>query len=267
MMSTVAALMREAAETAILPRYRRLAADEVREKAPGDLVTVADADAERILQAALTGLVPGSVVVGEESVAADPALLDRVGDPGPVWLVDPLDGTANFAAGDGPFAVMVALLRDGTTRAAWILDLTADRLVTAESGAGAYLDGRRLTASTAAPPVHALRGAVSGRFLPPRLRAEILARAGVLAEVLPGHGCAGREYPDVVTGVQHFSLFWRGLPWDHAPGALIAQEAGAVVRGFDGTPYRPTDRRSGLLAAVNEAVWADVHGALIAPQR
>ena len=67
-------------------------------------------------------LLPGSAVVGEEAVAADPAMLDRLRDGGAVWLVDPVDGTANFAAGRGPFAVMVALLRERRTAAGWILD-------------------------------------------------------------------------------------------------------------------------------------------------
>jgi fructose-1,6-bisphosphatase/inositol monophosphatase family enzyme len=82
--------------------------------------------------------------------------------------------------------------------------------------------------------------------------------------VLPGNHCAGREDPDILRGVQDFVLFWRTLPWDHAPGVLLLQEAGGVARRFDGTPYEPGDDRNGLLAAANLDVWTAVHEALLA---
>jgi fructose-1,6-bisphosphatase/inositol monophosphatase family enzyme len=261
----VGALMRAAAQTAILPLYQRLTAGDVEEKAPGDVVTVADRWAEELLGSGLIGLLPGSTVVGEEGVAADPALLDRLADAGPVWLVDPLDGTANFVAGQEPFAVMVALLVGGVTRTGWILDLVTDQLVVAEAGAGAYLDGRRITADQSAPPLSALRGNVRSKYLPPPLGAAVDRRAVLLGEALPGTGCAGREYPDVVTGVQDFALFWRTLPWDHAAGVLLTHEAGGVARGLDGRPYLPADPRPGLLVARNEAVWQEVYDGLLAP--
>jgi fructose-1,6-bisphosphatase/inositol monophosphatase family enzyme len=273
----VGELMRAVARTAILPLYQRLAAGDVEEKAPGDVVTVADRWAEELLDAGLTGLLPGSTVVGEEGVAADAALLDRLADAGPVWLVDPLDGTANFAAGHEPFAVMVALLVDGVTRTGWILDLGTDDLVVADAGAGAYLlagaagsagrpDARRITADQDAPPLSALRGNVRSKYLPSAVRAAIDRRAGLLGEALPGTGCAGREYPDVIAGVQDFALFWRTLPWDHAAGVLFTHEAGGVARGLDGRPYLPTDPRPGLLVARNERVWQQVYDGLLAPE-
>jgi fructose-1,6-bisphosphatase/inositol monophosphatase family enzyme len=262
----VAALMRAAARTAILPLYQNLAAGDIEEKAPGDVVTVADRAAEELLIAGLTRLLPGSTVVGEEGVAADAALLDRLGDAGPVWLVDPLDGTANFAAGHGPFAVMVALLAGGTTRTGWILDLTTDHLVVAEAGAGAYLDGQRVCADQAAPPLSALRGNVRSKYLPPAVRAAVDRRVGLLGEALPGTGCAAREYPDVIAGVQDFALFWRTLPWDHTAGVLFAHEAGGMARRLDGGLYLPTDPRPGLLVARNEDVWREVYDGLFAPE-
>lgn len=266
MIDEVGALMRAVAQTAILPLYQRLAAGDAEEKAPGDVVTVADRRSEQLLAAELASLLPGSTVVGEEGVAADAALLERLADPGPVWLVDPLDGTANFAAGQGPFAVMVALLVNGITRTGWILDLITDQLAVADAGAGAYLDGRRITADQDAPPLSALRGNVRSRYLPPEVRAAVDRWAGLLGEALPGTGCAGREYPDVITGVQDFALFWRTLPWDHAAGVLFTNEAGGVARGLDGRPYLPTDPRPGLLVARNEAVWREVYDGLLARQ-
>src|SRR5262249_31532208 len=108
--AAVIALMREVAATHILPRFRKLAAHEIHEKAPGNLVTIADLEAERALTPALTALIPGSLVVGEEAVAHDPAILDRLAGDDPVWVVDPVDGTQNFTKAVPCFAVIVALV-------------------------------------------------------------------------------------------------------------------------------------------------------------
>src|SRR5687768_3745093 len=105
-------ILQSAADTAILPRFRKLAAGEVVEKAKDEVVTIADREAELLIEPQLSKLLPGSRVVGEEACAAEPHLLERL-DDGDVWLVDPLDGTANFVAGRPVFASMVALLRDG----------------------------------------------------------------------------------------------------------------------------------------------------------
>jgi fructose-1,6-bisphosphatase/inositol monophosphatase family enzyme len=263
MIDEVGGLLREAARTAILPVFRRLRSSEVAEKAPGEVVTVADRRAEHIIGAGLPRILPGSVVVGEEAVAADPAVLGRLRRPGPVWLVDPLDGTANFAAGRRPFAVMVALLQDGVTKASWILDPIADSLAAAEAGRGAYIDGVPVRATDATPPATDLRGAAMTRFLPPSLRASVEAGADRLGAVVAGHHCAGQEYRDIVLGVEHFALFRRTLPWDHAPGVLIVEEAGGVARRFDGSRYDPTDERTGLLVAANESIWTTVRDTLL----
>jgi len=160
--------------------------------------------------------------------------------------------------------VMVALLRGGAPVAAWMLDPLTGICATAEAGGGAFLGGARLRAGAGCPPPAALRGAVLTRFLPPDLRAAVARRAPAIGAVLPGVACAGREYPAVVAGEQHFALFWRTLPWDHAPGVLFAQEAGAAARRLDGGPYRVTDRRLGLLVARNDAVWRQVRATLLA---
>ncbi|ROT34104.1 inositol monophosphatase family protein [Micromonospora sp. HM5-17] len=259
----VGALLREAAARAILPLFRQLGDTDVTEKAPGELVTVADRRSEEILDAGLRRIRPGSLVVGEEGVAADPAVLDRLRGPAEVWVVDPLDGTANFAAGRRPFAVMVALRSAGVTRIGWILDPVTDTLLVGRAGAGAYRDGLAVRTAPDVLEPEALRGAVPTRFLPSDLRERIRAGGRRLGELLPGLHCAGQEYADILAGRQHFALFWRTLPWDHVPGALIVREAGGVVRRFDGSAYDPTDGRTGLLVAANEQIWRTVHAALL----
>jgi fructose-1,6-bisphosphatase/inositol monophosphatase family enzyme len=259
----VSDLIREVATTIVLPRFRHLAASEIQQKSPGDVVTVADQEAERALTAGLTALLPGSEVVGEEAVAADSGILGRVGDRGAVWIVDPVDGTNNFAAGKTPFAVMVALLRDGAPAASWILDVVADRMAVAEAGSGAYIEGVRVKTRTDDPGTAAMNGTLARHYFPADLRDRLNVNVGAFAGVTNGHHCAGYEYPSVATDEQQFAMFWRILPWDHVPGALFVREAGGVVRHLDGDEYRPVNSERGLLVAPNEDIWHTVHRTLL----
>ncbi|MDO5535644.1 MAG: inositol monophosphatase family protein, partial [Propionibacteriaceae bacterium] len=94
----IARLLVNTCDEIVIPLFRRLDADQVREKSPGDLVTVADQRAEIALTTTLSQWFPDAAIIGEEAVAADPALLHRI-DTGHVLLVDPVDGTGNFVAG------------------------------------------------------------------------------------------------------------------------------------------------------------------------
>jgi fructose-1,6-bisphosphatase/inositol monophosphatase family enzyme len=258
----VGELMRAVAGEVIMPRFCALAEGDIEEKAPGELVTVADREAEQLLSEALLQFLPGSRVVGEEQTASEPALLTQL-DHGHVWLIDPLDGTANFIAGKPCFAVMVALLKDGETVGAWMLDPISNLLTRAERGAGAYLEAERLQHAPDAPDATLLRGAVLKKYMPDVLRLEIEQRLSRIGEALPGTHCAGAEYPAVVNGAQDFAMFWRTLPWDHAPGALFVSEAGGLAARFDGTLYRASDRGTGLLVARTADVWQAARRALL----
>src|SRR5690606_4777755 len=142
----LAAILREAAKREILPRFRHLDAGMVRQKSEAiDLVTEADEEAERFIRAEVAKLMPGALFVGEEAVAADPPLLDALDEAELAVVVDPVDGTANFAAGLPLFAVMASVVRKGETVAGIIYDPMGDDFVLAEKGSGAftrYPDGR-----------------------------------------------------------------------------------------------------------------------------
>jgi fructose-1,6-bisphosphatase/inositol monophosphatase family enzyme len=260
----VEALLRRVAADAVLPRFGHLSLADIQEKAPGDLVTTADREAERLLSAGLVELLPGSVVVGEEAAAADPGLTGRLAGPGPVWLVDPIDGTANFAAGRQPFAMMVALVRDGQTVAACILDPVTGIAATAELGRGAMLAGRRVIAPRTRRPARQLRGLCTIGHTPVSVRNQINRAAPTVGQVLSGHNCAGYEYLALVRDEQQFAFFWRMLPWDHAPGILIVEEAGGVAWHLDGTPFEPARAGLGVLIAQNPDVWQTVRSSLLA---
>lgn len=265
MIDKVSSMLRQVASSTIMPRFQSLTLSEIEEKAPGDIVTIADREAEVIITPLLLALRPGSRVVGEEAAALRPSLLSNLNE-GSIWLVDPLDGTANFAAGRTPFALMIALLSNGETIAAWMLDPIADTLAVAERGSGAWLAGERVYTKDGSPGASALRGAVFTRFMPPKVKDAIAPRLTMIGEALPGHMCCGAEYPAIATGEEDFALFWRTHPWDHAPGALFLTEAGGHVARPNGSEYRAGSEQGGLLAARCREVWNDAQAALITPR-
>jgi fructose-1,6-bisphosphatase/inositol monophosphatase family enzyme len=247
----VAALLREVGATIIMPRFRALKSGEIEEKSPDDFVTVADHEAEAALVSGLQAILPSSTVIGEEMCHARPELMQGLHEvDGPLWFVDPLDGTRNFVGGYSRFAIMVALRQRRETVGAWILRPVDGSLAVAERGAGAFIDGARMIAPAAGKTGPALRGTILTNFLPPELRERIVRNSTKLAEVVPASMCAGEDYPAVARGALDFVAYWRGLPWDHVPGALFLTEAGGSVTRYDGSPFQP-DGRLGVLAAGN----------------
>ncbi|WP_031065130.1 inositol monophosphatase family protein [Streptomyces sp. NRRL WC-3742] len=255
-MDKVAEILAEASAEVVEPRFRALAAGEVMEKAPGELVTVADREAEAIISRRLRELLPVPVV-GEEAVAADPSLTEALRSEPAVWLVDPVDGTSNFVAGRPEYAVMCSLVRGGRTVASWIWQPETATAYTAELGSGAWRDGERLTRPAAPADAAELTGVLKSRFLAPQHRHRLEANCEVFGEIDPGLSAAGVEYPEVANGRFDFIFYWRTLPWDHAPGSLLVTEAGGVSARLDGTPYRPEAPgcEDGLLVAADPATW------------
>jgi len=255
----VSTVLRQAADEAILPRFRKLTTRDVEEKSPGELVTAADHHAEQLIGEQLLHLDPSARIVGEEACARNPALANAL-DQGTVWLIDPLDGTGNFVSGRGPFSVMVALLRGGEIVASWMLDPLSGQLHVAELGSGAQIDGIRVVTNGTAEPMR--KGSISMRFFPPEVLEAIKQRLDRVPLIVPPLLCAGAEYPAIVAGDRDFAVFWRTLPWDHLPGALFLSEAGGRVARWDGSPYRVGQAGYGLLAARTPGHWRAAHQAL-----
>jgi len=259
----VSAAIRQAAAQEVMPRFRQLTAHDIREKGPGDLVTAADEACERQLTPLLQHLLPGSIVVGEESAAADPSVIEAFGGSAPVWVIDPVDGTANFAAGDRTFAVMVALVLDDEPVAGWIFDPIGKRLAVAEKGGGARDEnGEALTVSSAGTLTD-MQGWLSLKFVPEPRRSLVRSRLDRVGETRSLF-CAGHEYLALAGGHRHFSSYQRTWPWDHAPGVLIHREAGGYSARLDGRPYRASVRNGGLLCAPDKDAWGALSDALFA---
>ena len=240
----VAAVLAEVAEAEILPRWRNLGTGDIREKTgPNDLVMVADEAAERAIGARLPDLLPGSIQIGEEAVERDPGLLDLVKGDRPVWIVDPIDGTKNFAEGSDRFGVMVALVEREVTIAAVIYEPVTGRALMAEAGGGAELvtrDGDRRRLRVADPAgLDTMEGSFNFRFIPDEgIRKAIRANA---EDLLPKRhhrrGCAAYDYRKLATGDWHFAFYLGAV---RAPSRSAAQAvarelaAGLVAAGADG---------------------------------
>jgi len=248
----VVTLMRRVAAEIVLPRFRNLAADEIEEKAADDMVTVADRESEAALTAGLAALDPGIRVVGEEAVAADASLVDGI-EHGRVWIIDPIDGTNNYASGIATFGIMIALVEDGVTQAGWILDPVTDRLCHAVRDGGAYIDGARVFATPGGGERPS--AVLATYYMTEAEKAALYSRAERRFTVAPMPRCAAEQYPRLVLGTNDVALFQKTLPWDHAPGSLFLHEAGGVVRWPDGKPYAVGDQRRGMIAAASPALW------------
>lgn len=220
-------LIRDVCDRVIVPRWRSLTTADIDEKTPGDPVTIADREAEAELTAAFGRLTPGALVVGEENAFAHPGIVKGLVDAEHAWVIDPVDGTANFARGTTDFGVMVAEVRAGETVRSWIWQPKKDALYVAEKGAGATLNGEllpRLTGTDAPWRVATW----------PRLKTAGQHRI----EIVPTHRSCAIDYPEVATGVMDGLAYRKLHPWDHLPGCLLVAEAGGTVL-LDRGAFRP----------------------------
>ena len=258
----LAAILRDAARAEALPRFRRLDTSMVKVKTEAiDLVTEADIATENVIKARIAQWMPEALFVGEESVAADPALLPRLATADLAVVVDPIDGTANYAAGLPLFATMASIVSKGETVAAIIYDPMGDDWVMAEKGGGAWLrrpGGDAVRLSVAEPlPLAQMVGTCSVAFMPAESRGQVLSNF-TKVRMVANYRVAGHEYRAFASGHTQFVCFNKLMPWDHLAGVLISQEAGAYAARLDGGPYLPSHVDGGLLVAINRVAWAEL---------
>lgn len=233
-------LLKQAAEDVIRPRFRALDADQVQEKEPGDLVTVADREAEVFLTKELQTAYPGATILGEEATAIDPRVPERASQASHVFTIDPVDGTRNFVEGSPDYAVMVGEVRAGETVRSWIYQPQHERAYVAEAGAGAWCNGERLAPLDPAEEIADLQGATSNRKL-------LRNQPDGLAELQEAWWSCGIDYPHLASGEIDFLVYRNDWPWDHVPGSLLVSEVGGATARLDGSRYEIGVRRPWVL--------------------
>lgn len=240
----VTELLQDVAARVILPRWRSLAADEIMQKRPGDLVTVADREAEIEIGAVLQREHPDALIVGEEACFGDPGLVKAIPDAAQAWVIDPVDGTKNFAAGRPTFGVMLAETRHGETVRSWIWQPISHDLYVAEVGAGVLHNG-----SPMAPPEPIERTPVA--VLPRRFFEWF--EAGYSCS--RGNSSCAIDYPKLCTGEIDLLGYASINPWDHLPGSLMVSELG----GFSGIVgvgrYTAATTGRALLSTMRRPGW------------
>ena len=267
---SVGQLLRTIAATEIMPHWRTLRPQDIDTKSgPGDLVTIADRKAEAALGRTLTELLPGSVVAGEETFAADPDCLAHLDGAAPVWIIDPIDGTGAFTRGEETFGSMVALAQGQDLLAAWILQPVTGDLYQGARGAGV----RRISASGIVtrleprPPLDPLSmtGIVSATVFLDGTRIIRDRLGGHFREIRP-MSCPAMDYPTLLRDEVHFTAYAKCLPWDHLPGLMLLAEAGFSYAKLDGSPYRVGDMEGGVLCAPARDGWTAIRRGLLEAQ-
>lgn len=239
----VLGIMREVADNEIMSRFRALGDEDISEKAPGDLVTVADQESERAFGERLPSLIPGSRILGEEGFEANPDTLQALASGDPVWIVDPVDGTFNFAHGKPPFTVIVALVQDRETKAGWILDPMTGEAVWAIAGHGAHtvtdINAKPTPIKRANSDYRATKLTAGIKLRKRFERAAEEMDEATLPTIVERYRCVGREYMDIALGIIDHARYGSKLkPWDHAAGCLIVRECGGRADHIDSqTPY------------------------------
>jgi len=251
----VSDLLRKVSNTIILPRFRNLAKTDIEEKAPDDLVTIADKLSEEALSDGLHALLPDAAIIGEEAHAANPDIMKYVANE-QAWIIDPIDGTGNYANGQTPFGVIIALAQENHTIAGWIYDPVRERMCHAWLGKGAGIDGKTVMACSNRPSRP--KAALAMRYMTESQRSRAKALVGDRYDIVPIPNCAAEQYPLLMAGHHNFTIFERTLPWDHAAGILFLNEAGGKVARWDGSEYRPGDLRKGLLGASSPQIWDEI---------
>ena len=253
-------LLRELARTQIVPRAR---APGARLKDDGSWVTDADLAMQRQLQAELAARWPAVALLGEEMSEARQHELLRVEAAAPdgagLWVLDPLDGTSNFAAGLPAFGPSLAWLQGGRVRAGWVYDVMRDELFSAVEGGGAWLGDTPLQVPARSRALRQALACVDFKRLDAALAARLATRPPYASQ--RAIGSVALEWCWVAAG--RFDIYLHGAQglWDYAAGLLILHEAGGVSRTLDGDTVfvHALQRRSALCAgdpALLDA-WAD----------
>lgn len=240
---------REAAELVMRALAQPHAVKDIRLKGPMDLVTAADRDSERLIAARIRARFPDHALLAEEGTAAAGAAADGGAAR---WLVDPIDGTSNFAHGLPWFAISIALERSGVVQCGVVAVPPLGEFYVGERGRGAYLMvGSGAPVRLAVSAVGELGAALVATGLPsgPARRAHIGTIPPVMrrAQEVRIMGAAAAHLASVAAG--RLEAFWEPNlnPWDVAAGILLVEEAGGRVSDHSGRPLRAL--RGDLLAS------------------
>ncbi len=254
-------IARHVARTEVMTRFRALDGTQVStKKDPHDIVTEADTRAETALSAAFAAAFPDAAILGEEAVSANPAFLDVLSGSGRVIVIDPIDGTWNFAAGQTNFGMILSVVEDGKTIFGLHLDPVMDDWIYAHPGGGAHWARQGAThpiSTRAILPQDQQIGLYSIALFPSAHRPG-MALTGLNFGRILSPRCSAHEYRMLAEGHVDFTMSCILNVWDHAAGTLIAAEAGGHVGLLSGHEYSPRTKEGVLLCAASKPLWDQI---------
>ena len=255
-------LVREAAQTEIMPRFRNLPETAVQAKSSAiDIVTEADLRAEARITAGIEDILPGALVVGEEAAAADPSCLDGLAEAEVAVIIDPVDGTWNFANGVAAFGVILAVSVRGQTVFGLLYDPVLDDWVLARRGGGAWFVAKDQAPRALQVAPERAYAEASG-FIPHYLftpEEQVKLAPGLIsARRVSGLCCSCHEFRMMAMGNCDFIQTPKINPWDHAAGVLAVEEAGGFAQLVDGRAYGPAIRDGKLTVATGPTLHREV---------
>lgn len=250
--------VRAAAKAEILPRFRNLSAGDIRSKSkPDDLVTEADLAAEKRITAALREAFPQAMILGEEAAAEDPSLRDQAAEAELALIIDPVDGTWNFANGLATFGAILAATSFGKPVFGLLYDVVMDDWVVTDgrdSRMASPTQPGRLLQTSDGGALENLTGFVHFYLMEKSVQAKMGAAMPAFNRTFMLR-CSCHEYRLLAQGSVDFCLSGILNPWDHAAGVAATQAAGGVARLIDERDYDISIKQGYLLSAANEATW------------
>ncbi|QUX92563.1 inositol monophosphatase [Marinomonas sp. A3A] len=264
-------IVRRAGQEIVMPSFRQLSAADVETKSSlTDLVTLADKASEAFITDEIQAAFPDWEIVGEEAVAEDPSTTDKIATADTCVIIDPIDGTWNYAHGSPEFGLILAVVVKGVTRFGLLYDPVNDDWIYANLGEGAFFQrtamsekGKHQTPAQAplALQIHPdaelnldkLFGIMSVNSYTGQKKQDFALKASRFVRINNLPSCPA--YRQIALGHFNFSLTYKMLPWDHAAGVLVHTEAGGICRTLDGQEYSPTMLDGEMLAAQSEQQW------------
>ena len=232
----------------------------VREKARADLVTDGDHASQATIKAYLLNRFPDHRFLGEEEAVGKSIEETRPAVGSPVWIVDPLDGTVNYAHDVPAYCVSIGLLIEGRPAVGVIFDPRQDELFTAATGYGAFLNGQPIRVSSCPT----LRDALIATGFPANFDAqmrnlEAWKKVAYHAQALRRTGSTALNLAYVAAG--RFDGYWAydNYAWDVLAGAVLVAEAGGSITAADGGVFDPFRMD---LCATNGKIQAELVEAL-----
>ncbi|MGH8879560.1 MAG: inositol monophosphatase family protein [Stackebrandtia sp.] len=228
-------IIRDTVDTEALSRFGHLTRGDITEKNPGDLVTIADTRTETALTTQLETILDGSVTVGEEACETNPALIDILATDTPAWIIDPIDGTSNYATGNPQYSCLVALASGGKVHASWLYAPSLKLTAGAHTGHGAWINDQPATITprpaTGTLDIVTTHPNYTGGFH------DTLTKLDTPTLKRTACSSAGLSYIDLIQGRHDALVYTWEKPWDHATGLHIHTTLGGRHTTMDGKTF------------------------------